>query len=139
MGRGTHEAAPRPDRRRVVFSTAAEGGMAWRAVNHLWVDPARAALDDVLAELETVRPPRDLGILGGSRVHDWFHGRGLIDQVALSIEPVRFGAGLPIFTDQTERDPLETFVSRGYAVRAASRLNDAGTVFVRLESEAAQP
>lgn len=125
MGRRTHEAADRPERRRIVFSTAAPEPH-WRRPTQLWLDPAGLGADD-LAGL--VAPVHRLGqglVLGGTRVHDWFHDQGRIGRVLLTVEPLRFGAGLPVFTGQD--GPAETVLERlGYRRRETRPLNDRGT------------
>jgi dihydrofolate reductase len=124
MGRTTHETAFRTDRRRVVFSRAARG-LEWREETHLWVDPERVAWPEILAALEPVRPPRRCIVLGGAAVHDWFLARDLIDRIELSIEPLRFGEGLPLLSGQGE--VLAELARRGFAVIDEQRLNAQGT------------
>ncbi len=125
MGRTTHETAFRPDRRRVVFSRSADA-LDWRENNHLWVDPARVGLEKILAVLAPVRPPRRCVVLGGVTVHDWFLERDLIDRIDLTIEPLRFGAGLPLLTGQ-RGDVVAELARRGFVVSDRQRLNQQGT------------
>jgi len=65
-------------------------------------------------------------------VHDWFHACRRIDAVSLTIEPVRFGDGLPLFSDQRARDPVAAFTEKGYKITAERGLNAAGTRLVTL-------
>jgi dihydrofolate reductase len=126
LGRGTHEAAPRPDRHRIVFSrsvTAPE----WRTPTQVWVNPEGLDVGDLARLVAGRRALRDGLILGGTAVHDWFHARGHIDEVTLTIEPVTFGEGVPIFGDQTARDPVEALLEKGYAPVGERRLNAVGT------------
>ena len=125
MGRTTHETAFRPDRRRVVFSRSANAP-DWCQNNHLWVDPARVGLEKILAALAPVRPPRRCVVLGGVAVHDWFLERDLIDRIDLTIEPLRFGAGLPLLTGQ-RGDVVAALARRGFALSDRQRLNRQGT------------
>jgi dihydrofolate reductase len=125
MGRTTHETAFRKDRRRVVFSRQA-GGLEWREETHLWVDPERVPLADILAALTPVRPPRRCIVLGGAAVHDWFLDRALIDRIELTIEPLRFGSGLPLLTRQAG-DAVAELAGRGFAIVDEQRLNAKGT------------
>lgn len=97
MGRHTHDAADRPDRRRVVFSGAAGVG-EWRRPTQLWIDPAQLDLAALPGLVGAVHPLRRGLILGGTRVHDWFFAQGAIDRVHLTVEPVRFGSGLSLFS-----------------------------------------
>ncbi len=132
LGRTTHEAAFRPNRRRIVFSRAVETPV-WREQMHLWVNPETLNPADLAALVAERRPMREALILGGALVHDWFHGHGRVDSVALTIEPIRFGAGLPIFGDQIAQDPVEAFLEKGYALRGEQRLNRIGTRLLALD------
>jgi dihydrofolate reductase len=123
MGRTTHETAFHKDRRRVVFSHTATPD--WREETHLWVDPGRFALADILAALEPIRPPRRCIVLGGTTVHDWFLERDLIDRIDLTIEPLRFGSGLPLLTGQSS-DPLAALAGHGFSVVDDQVLNAQG-------------
>jgi dihydrofolate reductase len=94
LGRVTHETAFRPDRRRIVFTRGVRG-IAWLGANHLGFNPAGASFDEAAA---TAGVEGTVAILGGTRVHDHMLAIGRIDEVRLSIEPVRFGQGLPLFS-----------------------------------------
>ena len=125
MGRHTHEAADRPDRRRIIFSSSAPEPH-WRRPTQLWLDPARLTPDDLPALVAPVHPLRHGAILGGTAVHDWFHRAGRIDRVLLTVEPVTFGAGLTVFSGET--GPAEEVLARlGYRLTEERRLNPAGT------------
>ena len=130
MGRGTHEAADRPDRRRIVFSSAGGG---WKRPTQVWVDPADLTPADLAALVAEVRPLERGIVLGATRVHDWFLERAAIDRVHLTVEPVRFGAGLPIFTGQEADDPVAILGAAGFAPVEERVLNEVGTRFVVLE------
>jgi dihydrofolate reductase len=131
MGRTTHETAFRQDRRRVVFSRAA-AGLEWREETHLWVDPDLVPWPDILAALAPVRPPRRCIVLGGATVHDWFLERDLIDRIELTIEPVRFGAGLRFLTGQQGDDVTGELFARGFVITEQQELNPQGTRLLML-------
>jgi dihydrofolate reductase len=130
MGRGTHEAAPRPDRRRIIFSASAPDP-EWRQPTHLWLDPAPHTPDGLAALVAPVHPLRRGLILGATRVHDWFHAAGRIDRVLLTIEPVTFGTGIPVFTGM-EGPADSTFARLGYRTLSERPLNATGTRFLDL-------
>ena len=73
-----------------------------------------------------MRPPRRCIVLGGAAVHDWFLERDLIDRIELTIEPLRFGTGLPLLTDQPG-DPVAALAGRGFTLVDERRLNPEGT------------
>lgn len=95
MGRNTHEAADKPERRRIVFSRTRSG---WQRPTQLWLDPTKMAVDALADAVLEVRPLQTGLILGGTAVHDWFLNRGAIDRIHLTIEPIEFGAGLSLFS-----------------------------------------
>lgn len=125
MGRGTHQVADRAERRRIVFSGSVERP-DWRRSNQLWLDP-RDLTPDALPALVAGRwPMRRALILGATRVHDWFLAHRRIDRVLLTVEPVRFGGGLPIFSRHAG-PPEAALASAGFRLADSQRLNAAGT------------
>ncbi|MEM7753833.1 MAG: dihydrofolate reductase family protein [Pseudomonadota bacterium] len=129
MGRHTHLAADKPDRHRIIFSTTQSG---WRRPTQLWLDPAELSPEELAQQVQAVRPLTKGLILGGMAVHDWFLAAGAIDRVNLTVEPVHFGAGVPVFEGQAEHDPLEVFAKRGFRLAAERALNAAGTRYFEL-------
>lgn len=128
MGRVTHNQVFNPDRRRVIFSHAS-AIPEWRHVNHLWLDPDKIALDEMLALIGARHPARRNLILGGTGVHDWFWHAGLIDSVQLAIEPVEFGGGVELFSGQGGTPPLDMFRDRGFRLLSSDQLNVGGSVW----------
>lgn len=129
MGRHTHLAAEKPERRRIIFSSSISG---WQRETQLWLDPAKVEPSD-LANLVAHRHPLNNGlILGGTRVHDWFLAHGAIDRVNLTVEPIAFGAGLPVFSDQMEVDPMRVFLARGFDIAKERVLNAQGTRYLEM-------
>ncbi len=131
MGRHTHLAADKPDRRRIIFSTRTAG---WQRPTQLWLDPTLLTPADLAPLVSDFHPLQTGLILGGTTVHDWFHAYAAIDLVKLTIEPVTFGTGLPIFSDQRQSDPLAVFQTRGYHVQDDRALNPQGTRLITLRA-----
>ncbi len=132
MGRNTHVAADKPHRRRIVFSTSKAG---WQRPTQLWIDPARLVPEDLVTRVADVRPLEIGLILGGTRVHDWFLSHRAIDRVHLTVEPVRFRTGLPIFSGQQSSDPIEIFLELGFNLVEQRQLNEGGTEFYDLTGQ----
>lgn len=132
MGRTTHTVADVTHRRRIVFSAAAPEP-EWRRPVQLWLDPAGRTPADLAALVAPVHPLSHGLILGGTLVHDWFLGHGAIDRVELTVEPVTFGTGVPIFSGQDAGDPAEVFAARGFAPISDAPLNATGTRLIVLE------
>ena len=125
LGRHTHHAADRPDRRRIVFSTAAGAG-DWRRPTQLWLDPGRVGPGDLAGMVAGVQVLDRGVILGGTRVHDWFLHHRAIDRIHLTVEPLRFGTGLPLFSHH--RGPAaEVLPALGFEMQAERTLNARGT------------
>lgn len=129
MGRNTHDAADRPNRRRIIFSTTKSG---WHRPTQLWLNPDHVMPRDLADMVTHVYPLKQGLILGGTRVHDWFLTHNAIDRVHLTVEPVLFGDGLGIFTNQQHRDPIAEFTSRGFQVESDVALNAQGTRYLEL-------
>lgn len=129
MGRNTHLAADKPQRRRIIFSTTLSG---WLRPTQLWIDPGDITPFDLAELVEDVHVCEKALILGGTRVHDWFLDHRAIDRVHLTIEPVSFGDGLPVFSTQSSQDPLEIFHHAGFEVDRDVILNDVGTRYLEL-------
>ena len=133
MGRNTHLAADKPHRRRIVFSTTTSG---WQRPTQLWLDPAQHTPDALATLVADVHPLENGLILGGTRVHDWFLAHRAIHKVHLTVEPVIFGEGLPIFTDAHRGAPLAIFVDRGFSIISEQRVNRRGTRYYELTPDA---
>ena len=129
MGRNTHLAADKPDRRRIIFSSQIAG---WQRPTQLWLDPKDSTPQTLTTLVRDVHPCDKALILGGTRVHDWFLEHRAIDTVHLTIEPISFGDGLPVFSNQTSEDPLEVFHLAGFKVLKDAILNNAGTRYLEL-------
>ena len=127
MGRHTHEAADRPDRRRIIFSTKTEG---WQRPSQLWLNPVTTTPRELPGLVGDMHPLREGLILGGTRVHDWFLDHAAIDRVHLTIEPIRFGEGLPVFTGAYNADSKELFADLGFRLLSEDKLNSAGTRYL---------
>lgn len=83
---------PLPDRLILVMSYDAESEQSIPGqVEFVKGDPA-----DILASLEA-RGFKECVIAGGATINGLFLAAGLIDEMILTVEPVVFGSGLPLF------------------------------------------
>ncbi|HVZ66767.1 MAG TPA: dihydrofolate reductase family protein [Patescibacteria group bacterium] len=62
-------------------------------------------------------------LLGGSKVYSSFMKAGLVDEIYLTIEPVAFGSGKPLFSDQEFEKNLE--------LESSKKLNDRGSLLLK--------
>ncbi|NNL18127.1 MAG: hypothetical protein HKP37_05235 [Boseongicola sp.] len=129
MGKNTHLAADKPHRHRIIFSTKTKG---WQRPTQLWCDPSELGPSDLVSEVAGKKPLQNGLILGGTRVHDWFFQRRAIHKVNLTVEPLTFVNGLPIFSDQGSSNPLGEFINRGFKLRSEKVLNTLGTRYYEL-------
>ncbi len=123
MGRNTHEAADKPERHRIVFSRTQSG---WQRPTQLWLDPADMTPVDLVGAVGEIRPLLAGLILGGTTVHDWFLSHDAIDRVHLTIEPVTFGTGLPMFSAHSGA-PGAVLSAAGFRKVQDDPLNEAGS------------
>ncbi|MGB0658602.1 MAG: dihydrofolate reductase family protein [Mangrovicoccus sp.] len=133
MGRGTHSAADKPHRRRVLFSRQAPVP-EWRRPTQIWCDPSLLRPQDLVSLTAPVHPMRQALILGGTQVHDWFLQHQAIDEIVLTIEPVTFGNGLPVFSGQPRATPEEILAWAGFTQTDSRRLNAGGTRLLSFRS-----
>ncbi len=138
IGRRTHLLAWRPERYRVVFSHSCKKPL-WRHPRRLWVDPERTTLDAMLELLRLVRKTEHCGILGGVGVHDWFAAAGRIDRASITIEPLTFDAGLPLFSAAPGEDPRATLPRLGLRQTDERALNPEGTLLCQFSRCASRP
>ena len=96
------------------------------------MNPETLTPADLPALVAHIRPLCDGLILGGTRVHDWFHAARAIARIDLTIEPVSFGTGLPVFTGQTAGKPETAISTMGYTTTTSRPINAGGTRLVTL-------
>ncbi|NCN06930.1 MAG: dihydrofolate reductase [Candidatus Pacebacteria bacterium] len=96
MGRTTFETIgrPLPDRKTFVYTTRELLGFPPELVEATQLPPA-----ELLAKLEA-EGYTQVAICGGSQVYTKWMQSGLIDKIYLTIEPVFFGTGIRLFTEE---------------------------------------
>ncbi|MEL7216361.1 MAG: dihydrofolate reductase family protein, partial [Pseudomonadota bacterium] len=95
----------------------------------LWLDPADITPQALPSLVASVHPCEHILILGGTTVHDWFNHHNAIDRLFLTVEPLTFGSGLPMFSGQAG-DPCATLERMGYACISETNLNATGTRYL---------
>lgn len=77
---------------------------------------ARRAERDIAAEVNALKtePGKDMVIFGGASTVQTLVAEGLIDEYWLKQTPVAVGAGLPIFSKLTDKQPLTLTWSKAY-------------------------
>lgn len=89
MGSKTFATLPRPLKERVniVYSRS----KSYEGAETMFKDPK-----GMLAELED-RGFKEVAICGGSHIYTMFMKAGVVDTLYLTIEPILFGSGIPLF------------------------------------------
>ncbi len=101
MGAKTFKTLPRPLKERVniVYS---------RSQNFEGAEITQKSPHDLLAELES-RGFKEVAICGGSQIYNMFMKAKLVDRIYLTIEPLVFGKGINLFSeDMLAQLKLET-------------------------------
>jgi dihydrofolate reductase len=84
-----------PGRRTIVYTTNP------RSIAVEGVEPTSEAPADLIARLEK-EGAHSIAICGGATIYNMFIKAGIIDELYLTIEPVLFGKGISLFTDNLE-------------------------------------
>ena len=125
MGRKTHELNPNESRSRIIFSRKYQKiKQIKNSINQYYFNPDINQWD----EFENLCKESVL-ILGGTSVHDYFLYADLIDEIFITIEPLKFGKGLPAFTYINFRDLVPYLTERGYC-HSEKEINDKGSLLV---------
>jgi len=124
IGRLTHEIAPNPDRRRVIF-TRSVSTPVWAYPRQILFNPAHASLDEAL---RMIRATGISAVVGGTAVYDYFLEQRRIDEAEITVEPVEFGTGQAFFSTRAWPDALAAL---GLNLISVERLNARGTVLRR--------
>jgi len=124
LGRLTHEIAPNPERRRVIFTRRVTAPL-WTGPRQLLFNPKHGSLSDAMAMAKIAGTS---AILGGTGVYDYFLEHRAIDEAEITVEPVTFGAGQSLFG---ARPWPKALASLGLDLISVERLNARGTVLRR--------
>ena len=115
-GRNTYNAARSQLQKRTTFVFSRRVGKPRKRDGVTFVNPVRANLDKLFA------PYRRIAILGGAGVYRHMLERDRLDEFFVTIEPLVFGRGLPMFSGGTK-----TMRFRLLSVR---KLNRSGTLLL---------
>lgn len=106
MGNSTYKTIgrPLPGRLNVVMTRTPDPAKNWEGV----LEFTNQSLRELLQDLER-RGFSSVAVTGGAQVFSQFLEAGLADELAITIEPKIFGAGVNIFSDMQRDFPLELF------------------------------
>lgn len=137
MGRTTHELYPNTKGRdRLVFTSTANTIQSIENNTYLCNASAIGA-EEVVKHLSSLSSNKNVFVLGGSKIYQYFLNYIGFDQFDLSIEQnITMNRGVPLFSDP---EPLDKIVERltvsGLIAESALKLNDTGSVVKSFKKE----
>ena len=118
IGNNTYKTAEKQLAKRncIVFSTSV--ATSERKSDKLtYCNPASSECIPLMERYETV------AVLGGTKTYSWFLENDLLDELYLTIEPITFGRGLPLF------DTSKALETR-FKLESSKQLNERGAVLL---------
>ncbi|MEK7619207.1 MAG: dihydrofolate reductase family protein [Patescibacteria group bacterium] len=96
VGRTTFELAKKPlSKRNCIVFTKSVSDFRTEREGLVFCNPSGISLARLLGSYARI------AVLGGTGVYTWFLKKGLADNLYLTIEPISFGAGVPLFADHS--------------------------------------
>ena len=119
VGRATYETARKPLSKRncIVFTRSVEGITPVKK-NLTYCNPERADLMRFIQESGYER----IAVLGGTKTFTYFLENKLLDEFFLTIEPIIFGRGLPLFDGAPMRERFQ--------ILSVKKLNSDGALLI---------
>lgn len=119
VGRQTYETARKPlSKRNCIVLTHSVAALKKRSDNLVFLNPKGADLRAIL------RSHKKVAVLGGCLVYTYFLKHNLLDELFLTIEPLVFGRGIPLFAGSSK-------LPKHFRLLSMKRLNKKGSVLLR--------
>lgn len=119
VGRNTYETAKKPlSKRNCIVFTRSVPAQERSNGKPVFLNPAATDISDYCSRNSILK----VAVLGGAKTFNYFLANGLADEIYLTIEPIAFGAGIPLF-DSGDKDVFFGLVS-------VKKLNRRGTVLL---------
>lgn len=97
MGNNTFKTIKRPNpKRKYVIFTRSIRGIAEKN-GRIYFNSTASSLHRLAANYHW----RNIAVLGGTQIYTWFLKKNLLDEFYLTVEPLLFGQGLPLFEGET--------------------------------------
>ena len=129
MGRKTHELSYNKNKKRIIFSRDLSN---FRFVNnnHVYFNPNQTTFDEIIKK---ILPATTICILGGTTVYDYFMNNKLLDELIITIEPITFRRGLPLFSQIKWKNFIDHFIKDGFVLaKEIKKINKNGTKYFHL-------
>ena len=125
MGRKTHELSFNK-KKRIIFTKSVEK-YKFTNHNHIFFNPLGCSFEEII---NLIKPVDSICILGGTSVHDYFFDNKLINELIITVEPITFGEGLPLFSKIDWEDFPDIFIKDGLILNKNIKIiNKMGTKY----------
>ena len=127
MGRTTHELFFDINKKRIIFTKSIK---KYKKVNknHIYFNPLKTSFH-IIPKL--IKPVSTICILGGTSIYDYFLKNKLIHELIITVEPIKFGKGLELFTKVKWIDFPINFINKGFKEKNFA-INRKGTKYYHL-------
>jgi dihydrofolate reductase len=120
IGNNTYKTAIKPLSKRncIVFSKSVDQPVK-KSDNLLYVNPAKVNFKLLIKNLGY----KKIALLGGAKTYSWFLENNLLDEIFLTIEPLAFGGGINLFSNEKIGDFK-------FKLSAVKKLNKKGSLLL---------
>ena len=123
VGRNTFEVSRSPlSKRNCIVLTSKVRGIEQKNPNLVFINPENANLHEFVKR----KKYSAVAVLGGTKCFNYFLENNLIGNIFLTIEPIIFGQGLPLFSSAHAFSGLELF--------SIKKLNKKGTILLHYKA-----
>ena len=121
VGNNTYKTALEPlSKRNCIVFTASVATSEHKSDTLTYCNPVSSDCVPLLEKYETV------AVLGGTKTYTWFLENDLLDELYITIEPIVFGRGLPLFESSED-------INVQLKLESTKQLNEKGTLLLHYE------
>jgi len=118
VGNNTYKTALEPlSKRNCIVFTASVATSEHKSDTLTYCNPVSSDCVPLLEKYETV------AVLGGTKTYTWFLENDLLDELYITIEPIVFGRGLPLFESSED-------INVQLKLESTKQLNEKGTLLL---------
>ena len=118
-GMNTYKTAKKPlSKRNCIVLTRSVKKTKQEKPNILFCNPKGRHPKEIIKE----NGYKNIAIIGGSEIYSFVLKERMMDELCLTIEPVIFGEGIPLFSEEVRR--------RAFELKSVKKLNARGTLYL---------
>ena len=126
MGMNTHELSYSKNKKRIIFTKSIKN-YKFLNKNQLLFNPSKNSFHTIL---DLIKPVSTICILGGTKVYDYFIENNLLSELIITVEPIFFNEGLPLFSSINCENFIEDFENKGFILnKEIKKINNSGTKY----------